>query len=306
MAVLAADLDRAAEGDRPAIHRVRVASRRLRAALPIAAASSDARVAALLRNVRRVTRALAKVREMDVIRKVLRRLAAEGVCSPASLARLDEHAADLRDKGLARARARLDRVPRADVADRVNAAVRTVRRADAAPVAAELVGEIKRRGEQFLDALDAAGVVYAVEPLHQVRLAAKKLRYTLELAHDLFGEQPAQTARQLKHFQEVLGDLHDAQMAQQFVRDAAVAARLQSWDLPAVDRELELTCRRLHGRVVRQRAGLETTLRRLLVLCALYRVPRRAAKMEGGRRQAARGAGTGAAAGASRKAAGVR
>jgi hypothetical protein len=95
-------------------------------------------------------------------------------------------------------------------------------------------------------------------------------------------------------------------MAQQFVRDVAVAARLQSWDLPAVDRELELTCRRLHGRVVRQRAGLETTLRRLLVLCALYRVPRRAAKMEGGRRQAARRAGTGAVAGASRKAAGVR
>src|SRR4029078_561600 len=48
------------------VHRARVASRRLREALPIASAIAHHDVRALERDMRRLTRALGGVREMDV------------------------------------------------------------------------------------------------------------------------------------------------------------------------------------------------------------------------------------------------
>jgi CHAD domain-containing protein len=46
--------------------------------------------------------------------------------------------------------------------------------------------------------------------LHDMRIAAKRLRYILEVAHPLFGEYAAKAVDLVKELQELLGDIHDA------------------------------------------------------------------------------------------------
>ena len=49
-----------------------------------------------------------------------------------------------------------------------------------------------------------------VTELHQMRIAAKRLRYTLELAAPYFGPDVAAAIREVKNLQELLGTIHDA------------------------------------------------------------------------------------------------
>ena len=64
--------------------------------------------------------------------------------------------------------------------------------------------------------------MYAPERLHAVRIAAKKLRYGLELAADSGLKQAAPHVRTIKRAQDMLGKLHDLQVLQTHV--AAVQA----------------------------------------------------------------------------------
>ena len=49
----------------------------------------------------------------------------------------------------------------------------------------------------------------AVQPLHDLRIAAKRLRYTLELFRDVFGVAGERNIGRVKAIQEALGELHD-------------------------------------------------------------------------------------------------
>ena len=49
----------------------------------------------------------------------------------------------------------------------------------------------------------------AIEPLHDMRIAAKRLRYTLELFEVVFGKLGKQQIERIKAVQEDLGTLHD-------------------------------------------------------------------------------------------------
>ncbi len=48
-----------------------------------------------------------------------------------------------------------------------------------------------------------------VTELHDMRIAAKRLRYTLELFADALGPDTAACIDRIKEFQEVVGDIHD-------------------------------------------------------------------------------------------------
>ena len=271
----------AGDGDRTAIHRVRVASRRLRAALPVVEGAGDDRAASLARAIRRVTRGLADVREIDVVRKVLRRVPIDADCSSVTLQRLDEACERNRDRALASARKRLDRVDWSRVSSRVDRMVNRLEDVSPDAVTRQLILEIRRRTVELADALRTAGVVYAVDPLHDVRLATKKLRYALELTGDALGTDLGATVRQLRRFQELLGDLHDAQMAQGHVRRAAARtrSRVRATELGSLDRELELECRRLHARAIRALPRVEAGLRTVASASASAGLPRRASRM---------------------------
>lgn len=49
----------------------------------------------------------------------------------------------------------------------------------------------------------------ASEQLHNLRIATKRLRYTLELFREVFGEVGERQIERAKAIQQVLGDLHD-------------------------------------------------------------------------------------------------
>lgn len=59
----------------------------------------------------------------------------------------------------------------------------------------------------------------AGELLHDMRISAKRLRYTLELFSDAFGKQGAKQIARVKEIQEILGELHDADVRIEIIED---------------------------------------------------------------------------------------
>jgi hypothetical protein len=74
----------------------------------------------------------------------------------------------------------------------------------------------------------------AVEELHDMRIAAKRLRYVLEMNAPALGPAAARAAKQAKKLQDLLGDIHDCD---EFVpRVEAHVAKLRAEDADALRR----------------------------------------------------------------------
>ncbi len=58
-----------------------------------------------------------------------------------------------------------------------------------------------------------------VRALHDMRIAAKRLRYVLELTRPALGERAAKGARTAKKLQDVLGEIHDCDVMLPRVRE---------------------------------------------------------------------------------------
>jgi hypothetical protein len=78
------------------------------------------------------------------------------------------------------------------------------------------------------DALDPA----QVDRLHDMRIAAKRLRYLLELSGPLFGPGAKRPAKVVKGLQDLLGEIHDCDELMPLVDDHV--ARLRAADAAAV------------------------------------------------------------------------
>lgn len=57
------------------------------------------------------------------------------------------------------------------------------------------------------------------EALHQLRISAKRLRYTLELFRELFGEAGERNIARVRDLQEVLGAFHDQEVRIALIKD---------------------------------------------------------------------------------------
>jgi CHAD domain len=71
-----------------------------------------------------------------------------------------------------------------------------------------------------------------VEALHDMRIAAKRLRYILELSEPVFGKPAARGAKEAKALQTLLGDIHDCD--EMLPRIRAHVKRLRAEDAAAV------------------------------------------------------------------------
>ena len=294
--LVALNLPKAIDGDQDAIHDIRVASRRLRAALPIAGEATRTDVRALVRHVRRVTRAFSGLREADVVHGLVQKWPVSGSWSAIALTRLEKRCDALRIREQAASRDAVARIdPEELVAQCADIARALVQNAEPAAMALALAGETRRRIHALEEAIQETGIVYAVEPLHRVRLAAKKLRYTLEVGSRALAGAGPKARRQLRQLQSSLGDLHDIQILQQHVRAAAAEAAAGpslGADLTSMDRAIEVRCRQAHAAILRTRPRLEAALRDVDRAAAGLIVPRavgRMARMQGqrGRKTAA-------------------
>jgi CHAD domain-containing protein len=238
------------------VHQARVASRRLREALPVLTEGlQHTKVGKAQRKIRRLTQALGTVRELDVTLHLIDELGERpGVPRPA-LAEVRALVIEDRERRRTIMLHRLEGVDSVKLGRRLGA----VRLALMHPTPGHgwrtaLALRIAKRGRRLEKAIAEAGQIYAPEPLHQVRIAAKKLRYALEIADESGAAPCAATLRVIKRVQDALGRLHDLQILQHHIAAVGAAPRgrrsTPDAGLAVLARLIEDECRHLHGRYV--------------------------------------------------------
>jgi CHAD domain-containing protein len=254
-------LPSALSGDDHAVHQARVATRRLREAVPVLSKGlkhSKAKKAG--RKIRRLTRALGAVRELDVTLHLLADMARAGELPRTAIEDVRAHVVAERDR---RRTVMLERMEHVNVE---KLGRRLISVAEALEASADegwrsgLGKRLLKRARRLNAAVDEAGHMYVPERLHAVRIAAKKLRYGLELAADSGTAVAAPHVRTIKRAQDLLGRLHDLQILQTHIAavQAGPAASRPGMDsaLDALARHVEDACRHLHGRYLGSVAAL--------------------------------------------------
>jgi CHAD domain-containing protein len=267
---LAREVEHIHQGDVDALHRLRVASRRLRELLPLVGFDRDTG-RKLRRRLRKATRHLGAVRELDVLAGLIQELRGHPRYAASTLKQVgasvaearaaarEELAAKFSTTKMARLTRRLDQAAEDVEAEEKTRKGRRATEATHAWVWALDAREV-RRASQLLSSIENAGALYVPEPLHRVRLAIKKLRYAAELRAAAPGGRPKSDLRALRSAQDVLGRLHDVEVLIAHIRhlqSSMPAPDLNEWhQLGLLVRVLEDDCRRLHGRYMRDRARL--------------------------------------------------
>ena len=214
------------------IHRARVASRRLRAALPLfQSCLPPKKSAGWMKEIRQVTRALGEARDADVqierMEKYIKKLenlplADATRCRP-GLMRLRLRLRQKRQRLQAPVSEAMQRLAESQVLDEM--AERLQAQADRAkeiyiytPVLyGHSFNAIHTRLEDFLAYEPIVEQPEKVEELHEMRIAAKWLRYTLEAFAPLYSSHFKPHLQAVKQAQETLGDIHDCDVWTTFI-----------------------------------------------------------------------------------------
>ena len=270
LSAFARHLDAARAGNVRAVHQARVATRRLRAALPLLTRGSKRRK--LERTVRRITRALGPLRELDVALETLRELGREREIPEPALACLRAAVSDERRVVLSDVARRIEQLNLEKLRRRAAAAVRPPqgnkgeRTVLLSAYAAKARRRAARRSERLKAAIERASRMYLPDRLHEIRIAVKKLRYVLEVTRDASGGRAAARSALgaqialLKRTQDQLGRVHDLEVL--IARTRAIQGSPNAPDLKVsggldvLVRRLETECRQLHGHYVASRPQL--------------------------------------------------
>jgi CHAD domain-containing protein len=264
VAALRRALPAAKDGDVKSLHQARVATRRLRAALVLRAGRKAEKVA---RSVRRLTRLLGPARELDVSLLILDELERDGDVPRTAIDRLRVSIAGERRRLQEQVRERIDefdiqKVRKLAIAvARRGSSEKTPRNAEAVALARDRTA---RRARRLAAAIEHAAGLYLPDRLHDVRIAIKKLRYTLELdsAPRVGRSRNTASLRTLKTMQDLLGRMHDLEVLiarSRSIQSSPGASTLKmSADLDLLVRRLETECRQLHGHYMAERVKLVT------------------------------------------------
>ncbi len=221
----------ARDAERPdELRRYRVATRRLRAALRLfAAAYPDREVRPLRRGLSDLARTVGAVRDLDLRIADLNRWAIErGGDSVTSIARMLAAWGRDRDRAVASLHRRMGskrhRCLLAELADFVQATPARANRSESKGSASDLSTLQDRVASRVWLAYEDVRAYAPVmeeadlETLHQVRIAAKRLRDNLEFLADILGPERAWLIERLVALQDHLGTLNDATVAGVAVR----------------------------------------------------------------------------------------
>jgi len=246
----------AISGDDVGVHQARVASRRLREAVPVLTDGlQGSKAGKAKRKIRRLTQALGTVRELDVALGLIDELDAREGVPTAALADVRAHVIAERED---RRRVMHERLQDVNVA-KLHRRLESVRESLAAASPehtwrSALAHRLVTRARRLDKAIDGAGQIYAPEALHQVRIAAKKLRYALEIADESRAARCTTELRLMKRVQDALGRLHDLQVLQHHVAEVAAAPKTRRAPgdpgLAVLGRVIEDQCRMLHARYI--------------------------------------------------------
>ena len=262
----------AKEGDVPSLHQARVATRRLREALPLV--TRGAKAEKLTRAVRRLTRALGPVRELDVALAILDELDAAPDAPRQGIQRLRVAIAAERKPLRTELRRRIDEF---DIDKLLKKSVAAARKHDVpgtrdAHHMAVTRARIARRAERLEATIESAAGLYLPDRLHEVRIAVKKLRYAIELSQNpnsaRGSSRTSARLKLLKGVQDLLGRMHDLEVLiarTRGIQSSPGASTLKvSGDLDRLVRRLETECRQLHGGYMAVRRDLISLCHRLI------------------------------------------
>lgn len=214
------------------VHKMRVASRRLRGALrDFAPHLGKRRISTSLKHIKEIARALGGVRDHDVAILTLERAATN---APSAIAEGIRRFAEFREGARQDARTRLAAIfageSLAELTENFQAALEAhPRRARVTQSPKQKVSvaigityrEVARsiiltRLEELENLSKSLYQPLKVKPLHEMRIAAKHLRYALELFEPCWGAPVALHAKNVASLQSSLGKLHDCDV---WIRD---------------------------------------------------------------------------------------
>jgi CHAD domain-containing protein len=225
------------DGQPESVHQARVATRRLREVLPLMANGQTDRINDALAMARAIGRQLGSVRELDVMHELLWR-EEERVPPFAAVVAVARQA--LAPRRLTARRQMIKALEALDPArlpgmlsahfgrwerlrDRyAGVAWSTLLRATIAGHAATLRGAVQH-----------AGGVYFPNRSHSVRIAVKKLRYSVEVAEETGLWPASRLLRDLKRAQVILGELHDVHVLSEEVVNLVADSSVRP-ELPAL------------------------------------------------------------------------
>ncbi len=244
--------------DVESLHKARVASRRLREVLPVVPGKAGR--GKLRRRIRRITRQLGPVRELDVSQTLLDELRDRRVVTDDALGPLRKALAAERQLRWDELR---DRLSGTNLESLRRQAQQAEDRASARPRRQLVVRAWSRAGKRAVTlraTIASAGGLYLPDRLHDVRIAAKKLRYALELVQSVGQVQQAARLKTLRQTQDLLGRMHDVEVVIARIRTVQATpgrANLRvSADLDCAVRALEDESRQHHGGYVAMREAL--------------------------------------------------
>lgn len=206
-------LPRLRDGDATSIHDARVASRRIRELLRFARPPIGDQWREQFRT---MGRALGRVRNVDVSLDLLQDLESRLPSAAPALVTLRHRQ---RDERLRRVRGLIKRLERLDAERFVDDLIANSRHSGRGLLQGSasriwrraLEKLIVARGESATEALVHSAGVYFPNRIHATRIALKKLRYSMEVANEIGAARYANSLRELRKGQQVLGELHDRQ-----------------------------------------------------------------------------------------------
>ena len=208
--------------DPEGVHQMRVAVRRLRAAVKVSHLENAEQLQAELKW---LGGALGAVRDLDVQLEHLRGLAAdfepderEAVERLLTGLRLERRRARVRMLGVLRSRRYAALLESLGAVTHAAPSRTGELPGKKATWTASLVELIKRPHRKLIKDADALGTDPPDDDLHALRIRGKRLRYAAELAEPVGGKQVRKLIRATKSLQDVLGDHQDAVVAEQEVR----------------------------------------------------------------------------------------
>lgn len=204
------------------VHQARVASRRLRVALGMFADCFDAkRVGRWRKRIRRLTRGLGPARDLDVhiifVEGILAGLDEKDRRRRPGIERLLLRLRQDREDAQPKVLKTLDALNKGDPLAEMHGEIERTRfllRTQDVPLQGPVVFEraaahILRRKQDLLAAAPALSDPEDVAGHHRVRIAAKKLRYTMEVCVPAFDKRLSDAIKTVKKVQSFLGDVHD-------------------------------------------------------------------------------------------------
>jgi CHAD domain-containing protein len=251
--VLRRNLPGALAGQATDLHRARVASRRLREILPLVAGIPGK----TKRRVRRLTRVLGRVRELDVTLQLLESDPFISDAPQLAVFTAREHVRGRREQRRQRMLQKLRDINLKKL-DRGLDEIASLAREENTGWRRTLVTQLTRRAKRMREAVTEAGAIYLPDRLHAVRLAAKKLRYALELGAEAGVRRAAALAVIVQRTQERLGHLQDRAVLLREVLATADASQDEAvrQGLTMLGAEVERSARELHGQYVAHRDEL--------------------------------------------------